>query len=95
MTTAAQEDGLRCAAMTILTCAHLYERGVMYRYAYAVSVTREDGECLEIACPTLEGVVNMVETMRPPALELQCSRDEDHDALLAMVRGQRPCSTLH
>jgi hypothetical protein len=89
------DDGLRCAEMSITTNAHLRERGIAYRFSFLVLVVREDGERIEIACPTFEGLVQMVETMHPPAIELHCARDENREALLDMVRGWRAPPMLH
>jgi hypothetical protein len=59
-------------------------------------VVRCDGVRQQMACETLDGVAELVAELNPPALGLSVGPHEDHDELLAAIRGRDPGHiTLH
>ena len=62
---------------------------------YVVTTVRNDGYCMLSHVPTLELLVQLLDHMTPPKLRLRCSREEDHEALWAMIAPADPDTLLH
>ena len=86
-----------CVEIQIATRAHLVGEGIDFRYPFAVCIIRQDGKHFDVVSATVADVASLVETLTPPKLGLSVAPYEDHDALLAAIRG-RDCDsdcTLH
>jgi hypothetical protein len=97
MTPADRDDGLECAGMLVATRDALAHDGIeLGDHAFVIFAIRRARERALIASPTIENVASLISELRPPIVEVAAALHEDHDALLAQIRGRgrEPC-TLH
>jgi len=85
-------DPAECVEMRIATQAHLCSRGFDFRYLFAIWVKRADGEHVDMVSERIENVAALVAELTPPILGLSVGPREDHDAMLAEIRGDH---TVH
>jgi hypothetical protein len=85
------EARLECIGVEIVTNALLIER--RYRNSgepFEVYFHRRDGEVVSMPVSSLGRLREIIAELRPPEIDVLCGLDEDHDRLLAQIRGELP-----
>jgi hypothetical protein len=57
---------------------------------FEVYFHRRDGDVVSLSISSLRRLREIIQELRPPEIGLLCGLDEDHDRLLAQVRGELP-----
>ena len=88
-------DGRECLRMAVATKAYLIDQGQVFPHAHMIVIWSEDGEAVSMVSELLENTRMMIATFNPPELYLLTAPTENHDELLALLRGRDPATRLH